>query len=118
MSTQTEAVNYGEHPELIRTGMGATMRTGNGGLYRPYTVIEVLRGGKVLRLQADKVTVVGDKRGYEDTAEKTFEPDPNGRIETVSLRKDGTYVGQGAPLVWYATRYYIGFRRDWTDFSQ
>lgn len=112
------STNYGEHPELIEVGMGATMRTGMGGLYRAYTVTDVKRGGKLLRLQEDKVTVVGENRGWEDTAEKTFEPDPNGRIEYVSLRKDGTFIGKGAPMVWYATRYHIGHRRDWTDYSQ
>ena len=106
------------HPEWIKVGMGATMRTGMGGLYRPYTVIEVQRGGKLLKLQADKVVQVTKGTGWEDNGEKTFEPDPKGRIETVSLRKDGTYIGKGAPLVWYATRYIIGMRRDWTDFSQ
>lgn len=113
-----EKVNYAEHPELIRVGMGATMATGMGGLYRPYTVIEVLRGGKTLRLQADAVVQVTSGEPYQDNGEKEFKPDPRGRIDTVSLRKDGTFIGKGAPMVWYATRYFIGHRRDWTDYSQ
>lgn len=115
---ETERVDFGKNPHLIEVGMGATMSTGMGGLHRPYTVIEVSRGGKTLKLQADKVTQVTKGNGWEDDGEKTFEPDPKGRIETVSLRKDGRFLGKGAPLVWYATRYTIGHRRDWTDYSQ
>lgn len=117
MST-AEKIDYAKNPELIRVGMGVTMQTGMGGLYRPYTVIEVQRGGKLLKIQADKVVQVTKGNGWADDGEKRFEPNPKGRIETVSLRKDGTFIGKGAPMVWYATRYTIGVRRDWTDYSQ
>lgn len=113
-----EKIDYAKNPHLIEVGMGATMRTGTGGLSRPYTVIEVMRGGKALKVQADKVIQVTQGNGWEDDGEKRFERDPRGRIERISLRRDGTFVGKGAPLVWYATRYYIGYRRDWTDYSQ
>ena len=117
MST-AEKIDYTKNPELIKVGMGVTMRTGTGGLYRPYTVIDVQRGGKLLKIQADKVIQITKGVSYADNGEKTFERDPQGRIETISLRKDGTFIGKGAPMVWYATRYYIGHRRDWTDYSQ
>ncbi len=107
-----------EHPEWVKDGMGVTMRTGAGGLFRAYTVIEVRRNGRELVIQADKVTVVGEKRGWEDTAPKTFEPDPNGRIETITKRNDGSYIEKGQPKMWYSTRYTVGVRRDWTDYSQ
>lgn len=113
-----ERIDYTKNPELITVGMGVTMRTGMGGLYRPYTVIEVQRGGKLLKIQADKVIQITRGVSYSDDGEKAFERDPQGRIETISLRKDGTFIGKGAPMEWYATRYYIGHRRDWTDYSQ
>lgn len=117
MSTE-EKIDYTKNPELIRVGMGVTMRTGMGGLYRPYTVIEVQRGGKVLKIQADKVIQITEGVSWADNGEKVFERDPKGRIETISLRKDGTFIGKGASMDWYATRYYVGYRRDWTDYSQ
>lgn len=113
-----DRIDYAKHPHLIKVGMGVTMRTGAGGIVRPYTVIDVQRGGKLLKIQADKVIQVTKGAPYWDNGEKDFERDPQGRIETISLRKDGTFIGKGAPMVWYATRYYVGFRRDWTDYSQ
>jgi hypothetical protein len=125
MSTQTalptsEALSSSTlhaDPSLIREGMGVTMRTGPGGLYRAYSVIAVRRNGRELDIQADKVTVHG-KSGWDDAAEKTYEADPNGRIETITLRNDHSFIVKGTPKEWYATRYYVGYRRDWTDYSQ
>lgn len=106
------------HPEWIKVGMGVTMRTGAGGLCRAYTVIEVRRNGRELVIQADKVTVLTEQRGWDDAAPKAFEADPNGRIETITKRNDGTYIVKGSPKEWYSTRYTVGVRRDWTDYSQ
>lgn len=117
MGTQ-DTINYGKQPELIEVGMGVTLRTGMGGLYRPFTVVAVKRNGRELDIQADKVILLSDKRGWEDNDDKAFEPDPRAKIETITLRNDETFIAKGAPKEWYATRYYVGHRRDWTDFSQ
>ncbi len=104
MST-TDTVDYTKQPELIEVGMGVT--SVNIAMHRPHTVIEVMQGGKRLKVQADTVD--------EFTGESA--PNPKGRIETISLRKNGAYLGKGAPMVWYATRYIIGHRAVWTDYS-
>ena len=114
MSTK---IDYGQQPELIREGMGVTLRTGAGGLYRPYTIIAVKRGGRELVIQADKVEVVKMGDPYADNGEKRITPDARGRIEVVTLRKDGTFIVKGTPMEWYSTRYTVGVRRDWTDYS-
>lgn len=107
-----------DDPSLIEVGEGVTMRTGAGGLCRAYTVIEVRRSGRELVIQADKVTVLTEQRGWDDTAPKAFEADPNGHIETITKRNDGTYIEKGQSKEWYSTRYTVGVRRDWTDYSQ
>lgn len=104
-------------PTLIREGMGVTMRTGLGGLYVPYTVIAVKRNGRELVIQHDK-TVLDGKNSLADDAPRHYVTDPNGRVETITLRNDGTYIVKGSPKEWYSTRYYVGYRRDWTDYSQ
>jgi hypothetical protein len=104
-------------PARIREGMGVTMRTGLGGLYTPFTVIAVKRNGRELVIQRDK-TVLDGENTWADEAPRHYESDPNGRVETITLRNDGTYIAKGSPKEWYATRYYVGYRRDWTDYSQ
>ena len=107
-----------EHPEWIKVGMGATYSTALGGLHRAYTVVAVRRGGKELDVQSDKVTTVKTGTAWADDGEKTYEADPDGRIETVTKRKDGSYIVKGEPMDRAASRYYVGYRRDWTDYSQ
>lgn len=107
-----------EHPETIEVGEGATYSTALGGLHRAYTVIATRRGGKELDVQADKVTTVKTGTAWEDDGEKTYEADPTGKVETITKRKDGSYIVKGQPLERWASRFYIGYRRDWTDMSQ
>ncbi len=104
-------------PSLIEVGEGVTMHTNAGGLRRAFTVIAVRRNGRELDVQADKVTIQGENT-FADYAPRTFEPNPNGRIVTITKRNDGTYIEKGSPKVWYSTRYGIGYRSDWTDYSQ
>lgn len=103
-------------PSLIRKGMGVTMRTNAGGLYSPFTVIETRRNGRELVIQRDKTVVTGEKR-FADDGERHYETDPNGRTETITLRKDGSFIVKGVPMEWYSTRYSVGYRRDWVDYS-
>lgn len=106
-----------EHPEKIEVGEGITLRTSAGGLYSPFTVIEVKRNGRELIIQRDK-TIIDGPNTFADNAPRHYERDTKGRIETVTMRKDGSYIVKGTPMEWYSTRYHIGFRRDWTDYSQ
>ena len=107
-----------DHPETIKVGDGATYATAMGGLYRAYTVIATRRGGKELDVQADFVTRNTPGDPYADNGEKEYEPDPTAKIETITKRKDGSYIVKGQPMERWASRFYIGYRRDWTDMSQ
>lgn len=107
-----------EHPETIEVGEGATYSTALGGFYRAYTVIATRRGGKELDVQRDKVTNVTTGNPYADDGEKKYEADPDGAVETITKRKDGSYIEKGQPMERWQSRYYIGYRRDWVDYSQ
>lgn len=107
-----------DHPEHIKVGDGATFTTALGGFYRAYTVIATRRGGKELDVQRDKVTNVTTGDPYADNGEKKYEADPDGKIETITKRKDGSYIEKGQPMERWQSRYYIGYRRDWVDYSQ
>lgn len=106
-----------EDPSLIEVGEGVTYRTALGGINRAYTVIAVRRGGKELDVQTDKV-ILTEKNTMADTADRTYAPDPNGKIDTITKRKNGSYIAKGQPLDRSASTYTIGVRRDWTDYSQ
>jgi hypothetical protein len=106
-----------DNPALIEVGMGATYRTALGGIYIAYTVIAVRRGGKELDVQRDTVTIVGENTMADD-ADRTYEPNPNGKIETITKRKNGSYILKGQPMERWASTYTVGVRRDWTDYSQ
>lgn len=107
-----------DNPETIQVGEGVTLATNAGGLYVPYTVIETRRNGRELLIQRDKTIQVTPGNGWTDDGEKTFERDPNGPTKTITKRNDGTYIAKGSPKEWFATRYIVGMRRDWTDYSQ
>lgn len=106
------------HPEWIKVGMGATSATALGGLYRALTVIDVRRGGKELDVQYDDVTTVTPGNAWADDGEKVYTPDPTAKVETITRRKDGSYIIKGQPMERWQTRYRVGVRRDWTDYSQ
>ena len=106
-----------DHPETIEVGEGVTLATGAGGLYSPFTVIEVRRNGRELVVQRDKVIHDGPN-DFADYGERHFERDPEGRTEVITKRNDGSYIVKGVPKEWYSTRYDIGYRRDWTDYTK
>lgn len=107
-----------DNPEMIEIGEGVTLATSAGGLYVPYTVIETRRGGRELVIQRDKTIQLTKGAPYADNGEKEYVPNPDGKIETVTKRNDGSYIVKGAAKEWYSTRYYVGYRREWTDYSQ
>ena len=107
-----------EHPEWIKVGMGTTSSTALGGLHRALTVIDVRRGGKELDVQYDHVTTITPGNAWADDGEKEYTANLAAKIETITRRKDGSYIVKGQPMERWQTRFYIGFRRDWTDYSQ
>ncbi len=107
-----------DNPETIQIGEGVTIHTGMGGLYSPFTVIETRRNGRELVIQRDRSEFPEGYNWAGDTSGVIYHRDLTGRIDVITKRNDGTYIAKGAPKEWYATRYSIGSRRDWTDYSQ
>jgi len=101
--------------DSIKVGDGATYRTALGGIYIPYTVIAVRRGGKEVDVQRDKTVKGPDWNWFGNQDDATFEPDPDGRIETYTLRKNNSFIQKGQPMERWASTLQIGYRRDWTD---
>lgn len=87
-------------------GMGATEICWSD--RNPYTVIEVSKSGKSCKVQADKYTRTDDN-GMSETQDYTFEPDPNGKIYTLRLTKNG-WSHKG-------TKFSLGQREKYHDFS-
>lgn len=69
-------------------GMGATLVMWTD--RHAYTIIEVSKSGKSFKMQRDKATRI-DKNGMSDSQEYSFERDPNGSIDKVTLRRDGKW---------------------------
>jgi len=92
-----------------KVGMGATrlMWTDR----HAYTVIEVSKNGKRCTVQQDSALRV-DRRGMTDWQDWSYTPNPEGRIETVSLRKDGKWRKVGDTDL-----YAIGWRDEHHDYS-
>lgn len=114
----TTTTDFHKNPETITVGTGVTMATAAGGLYVPFTVIESRRNGRELVIQKDKVVQVTMGNAWADDGIKRYLRDPDGRTETITLRNDGTYIKKGSEKTWWQTRYHIGYRREWTDYSK
>jgi hypothetical protein len=92
-------------------GMGATeiMHSDRN----PFTVVEVISPRKIV-VQADKYTRTDDW-GMSDCQRYEYERDPEGRVRTLTLRKNGRWVqvgdsGKGRSFA-------IGLRQKHHDFS-
>lgn len=90
-------------------GMGATIHVGSDSY--PATVIQVTRNGKRVVIQEDIATRI-DSNGMSESQDYKYEPNPQGEIHIVTLRKDGRYRETGGK-----TPVSIGFRRKYYDFS-
>ncbi len=109
---------YAADPSLIEEGMGVTYRTALGGFYSSYTVIEVRRGGKELVVQED-IHVPGPEYSWSgNTSDEEYYPNPEGKTETITFRKNGYWIAKGAPMERHSSLYVPGYRRDWIDYSQ
>ncbi|MCK9567518.1 hypothetical protein M0R72_01050 [Candidatus Pacearchaeota archaeon] len=90
------------------TGLGYTDRY-------PYTVIEVI-DDKTLRIQEDKATRT-DTNGMSESQSYDYEADPKGKILTIVLRKNGQWHVKIPKVVPEATRFQVGVRRKYHDYS-
>lgn len=73
---------------IPEVGMGATMLSWTD--RHPYTIIEVSKSGKRIKVQSDSWERT-DKNGLSEHQEYKYISDPNGSIEELSLRKDGSW---------------------------
>jgi hypothetical protein len=90
------------------TGLGFTDRP-------PYTVIEVINA-KTLRIQEDKATRT-DTNGMSEDQSYSYEADPNGKILTIALRKNGQWVVKTPKIVPEASKFQVGVRHKYHDYS-
>lgn len=95
--------------DIPTIGMGATIHVGSDAY--PATVIQVTRNGKRVVIQEDIATRI-DNNGMSESQDYTYEPNPEGEIHVVTLRKDGRYRESGT-----TTPVSIGFRRKYYDYS-
>lgn len=95
--------------ELPEIGMGVTI---NGWSDKHAgTIIEVLRNGRSIVIQADTAIRI-DNNGMSESQEYTYQPNPQGSITVATLRQDGSYrVKGGSSIV------SLGFRREYYDYS-
>lgn len=77
----------------------------------PATVIEVSATGKRIVIQEDKATRI-DNNGMSECQQYRYDPDPNGKIHTATLRKDGTYRLTGSKVL-----ISLGKRNRYFDYS-
>lgn len=94
------------YPKVPEIGMGATIILWTD--RNPATIIAVHPNGRKCTIQEDKATRT-DTNGLSDAQSWSFDPDPNGRIYEVSLRKDGRWKiinGQTVVLIGSRDKYY------------
>ena len=79
-----------------------------------YTVISVSKSGRVCQIRSDK-EIRTDVGGMTECQTYSFEPDPDGSVKSISLRKDGRWreVGHGSG----GSVFVIGHRESYHDYS-
>ena len=92
-------------------GMGATEIMYSD--RNPFTVIEVISPRKIV-VQADTATRT-DNWGMSECQKYDYSPDPEGRIRTLTLRKNGRWVPVGESGK--GTNFLVGDRRKYHDYS-
>ncbi len=95
-----------------QVGDGATRRVGSD--CYPYTIIEVGSDAKFIRVQADSYKVV-EGNFMQGNAVVEYSPNPEGDIITYTLRKNGKYIQQGAPMNMGGVSIGINGRRYYQD---
>jgi hypothetical protein len=95
----------------IKVGDGATYHCGSDRY--PFTVIRVISGTRLV-LQEDRATRVDKTGPYTESQEYTYDRDENGKLVTVSRRKNGGWYEVGQPVS-VGLRYSIGHREAYQD---
>jgi hypothetical protein len=90
-------------------GMGVTISVGSDRY--PATIIQVTQNGKRIVFQYDTYKRTDDN-GMSESQAYEFSPDPNGRVEIATLRKDGRYRITGGK-----TPVHVGSRDAYYDYS-
>lgn len=90
-------------------GDGITFHAGSDSY--PYTIIEVSASGKKITVQRDR-SVRTDSNDYSEEQVWENTPDPEGRVEYLSYRKDGYFHSVGASMEWW-NRWTMGRCRYW-----
>lgn len=93
-------------------GMGATELCWTD--RHAFTIIEVL-SPKEIRVQQD-FAERADANGMSESQEYTYSPDPNGRTQLITLRKNGAWVTKGKQMQ-NGTRFKLGVRMEYYDYS-
>lgn len=93
-------------------GMGATICLWSD--RHACTVVYVGKTGKLVQVQYDKA-IRTDSNGMSDSQQYRYQRDPDGIVETYTLRKNGAWVRQGDPMS--GTRLSLGVRRSYHDYS-
>ena len=115
-SLQNHLMSTSNNPVKPEVGMGVTA------IYytdrRPYTIIEIV-SDREIKIQADRV-IRTDSNGMSDCQSYRFESNPEGEIrglklKTSSKRPNGIWVEKGSSI--NSTRYLIGTRKNYFDFS-
>jgi len=95
-------------PVVPVVGMGVTYCVGSDSY--PYTVIEVSKSGKRVRVQQDTATRV-DSNGQSEAQTWLYESDPDGKVMEFSLRKTGVWRPKGSDHCYLS----LGGRRKYSD---
>lgn len=83
-------------------GMGVTVSVGSDRY--PGTIIQVTQNGKRIVFQYDDYKRT-DNNGMSESQTYEFTPNPNGKTEIATLRKDGRFrITGGKTPVWVGTR--------------
>ena len=99
-------------------GMGATKLCWTD--RHPATIVEVLKGGKLIGIQKDNCKRI-DSNGMSECQEYEFTPNTSGSIEYYKLDKKGAYRGvtknENGRFIFTGNQLRIGDRDRYHDFS-
>lgn len=97
-----------QHP-VPEVGMGATELCWSD--RHPYTIIEISKSGKRMKVQAD-IAIRTDNNGMSESQEYEYKRDPEGAIRTLYLTKTGKWR-ELKGICFFS----IGSRSEYYDFS-
>lgn len=102
-----------EPPVKPEIGMGATMLGWSD--RHACTITAISPSGKSIEVKQDIATRI-DKNGMSELQEYSYEPDPNTKPVTFTLRKNGKWVLKGSSMN-AGTHLLVGKRDQYYDYS-